>query len=444
MSIKMKYAYLNNQTWMYRRHYPKDVQVLLGTKCLKQTLKTSDVKEARSRIVEANSRFEDIVRKARAGVEGVEVGNLSTVPTSLSPAATPEEIWEEASKATAAALRATLAGERVKLDPVVFLTAAEKEKHKTVSEVAEIYRRKRSAEMRPSGYKSVKYMLRLFVSKYGDTPTPHLVRDDGKWYLSAIKELSPHVAKSYRSTGLGLDALLELSQYDHRKIAVPTQKRIWRQTNHFLNWAVYEGHLESNPFQKVRFDGKTRYASFAVPTDDEVKVLLTQRQSRSYPVLVFALLSGMRSGEIVGLEREDIIDKGNLGQFIRIRPNDQRLLKTEAAERSVPVHVDLVELLKDLPKSGLLFPQVDVSKVTKDFRDWRKNLPIDRAGLVFHSTRKWFITQCERTGVPEHFTASIVGHKSARSENGMTYGIYSAGISDEQKRGIIDQIRLPL
>ena len=45
--------------------------------------------------------------------------------------------------------------------------------------------------------------------------------------------------------------------------------------------------------------------------------------------------------------------------------------------------------------------------------------------------------------MPEHFTASLVGHKSARSENKLTYGIYSAGISDEQKRSIVDQVRLP-
>ena len=64
-------------------------------------------------------------------------------------------------------------------------------------------------------------------------------------------------------------------------------------------------------------------------------------------------------------------------------------------------------------------------------------------GTVFHSTRKWFITQCERTGVPEHFTASLVGHHSARSANKLTYGLYSAGISDAQKREIVDGIRLP-
>ena len=64
-------------------------------------------------------------------------------------------------------------------------------------------------------------------------------------------------------------------------------------------------------------------------------------------------------------------------------------------------------------------------------------------GSVFHSTRKWFITQCERTGTPEHFTASLVGHHSARSANKLTYGLYSAGISDAQKREFVDAIRLP-
>ena len=109
----------------------------------------------------------------------------------------------------------------------------------------------------------------------------------------------------------------------------------------------------------------------------------------------------------------------------------------------MPVHAELDPVLEALPRSGPLFPNLKVNDVTKQFaklRRWRK---IERPGLVFHSTRKWFITQCERTGVPEHFTASLVGHKSARSENGITYSIYSAGISDEQKRSIIDQIRLP-
>ena len=64
-------------------------------------------------------------------------------------------------------------------------------------------------------------------------------------------------------------------------------------------------------------------------------------------------------------------------------------------------------------------------------------------GTVFHSTRKWFITQCERTGAPEHYTATLVGHHSARSVNKLTYALYSGGIGDAQKQEIVDGIRLP-
>jgi integrase len=119
-------------------------------------------------------------------------------------------------------------------------------------------------------------------------------------------------------------------------------------------------------------------------------------------------------------------------------------LKTDASEREVPLHSRLVDLLGQLPSEGRLFPDLNVNIVTKRFAEARRKTGLDRPGLVFHSTRKWFITQCERTGVPEHFTASLVGHQSARSENQLTYAIYSAGISDQQKRAIVDQIRLPV
>lgn len=136
------------------------------------------------------------------------------------------------------------------------------------------------------------------------------------------------------------------------------------------------------------------------------------------------------------------MNKANLGSFIHIRPNAVRLLKTDAAERLIPLHSALDAVFDRLPAEGPLFPDLTVNLVTKRFARVRSWLALDQ--LVFHSTRKWFITQCERTGVPEHWTASLVGHKSARSENGITYGIYSAGISDEQKRAIVDQIRLPV
>ena len=140
---------------------------------------------------------------------------------------------------------------------------------------------------------------------------------------------------------------------------------------------------------------------------------------------------------------EDVTQKANLGRFIHIRPNAIRQLKSKAAEREVPLHTVLEQLLDtSLPKHGRLFPGMTVDRVVKAYAKLRRRHP-ELHGTVFHSTRKWFITQCERTGVPEHYTASLVGHHTARSSNKLTYALYSSGISDAQKRGIVDGIRLP-
>ncbi|WP_188479902.1 tyrosine-type recombinase/integrase, partial [Marivita lacus] len=273
-----------------------------------------------------------------------------------------------------------------------------------------------------------------------DWPYPNLHQLDGRY---PILQLSPHLGKSPDTRHRSLDWSLKWSEGSDLRITARTQRRIWSQVNHWLDWIVYDGLLEANPFKTVRFEGKVRPNPYEVPSDEEVRWLLTRKDPVIHPVLIICLLSGMRAGEAAGLEAEDLVEKGKAGLFFHVRPNDQRLLKTEAAERQVPVHTDLKPILAKLPKQGPLFPKLSVNDVTKRFAVLREKLGIDRPGLVFHSTRKWFVTQCERTGVPEHFTASLVGHQSARSENGLTYGIYSAGISDEQKREIVDRIKLP-
>ena len=180
-----------------------------------------------------------------------------------------------------------------------------------------------------------------------------------------------------------------------------------------------------------------------VLTDKQLSVLLAAKDRVLHSALLFGLLTGMRSGEICGLLASDVISKGNLGRFIRIQPNEFRQLKSKAAEREVPLHSMLEQLLDTaLPKTGRLFPTLTVDKVVKAYAKLRQTYP-NLTGTVFHSTRKWFITQCERTGVPEHYTATLVGHHNARSTNKLTYALYSGGISDAQKRKIVDGIRLP-
>jgi integrase len=443
MPTNIKYAYLKEQTWIYRRNYPKDVALLIGTTALKQSLKTGDPRVAAKRAGDVNHRFDEQVQIARSGLELVTAGNGPGGNQTAKQADVGPVAWADPSREAVACLRATLEAQASDFGALPFDRAPLRKTIPIIGALAKTYLLKRGHELRPGGFKSVRYSIGLFASKFGDRPVTAVSREDGRWFISVLPQLSRTLGKSWRTRGLTLDQALEVSARARERITVRTQKRIWSQVNHFLDWVVYEGHLERNPFRTVLLDRRIKPAPYAVPTDAEVVHLLNARDSVIHDVLLFCLLSGMRAGEAVGLLREDLMSKGNLGVFVLVRPNPVRLLKTEASERSVPLHPALEAKLGALPGNGRLFPELEVSQVTKGFAMLRKTLDIDRPGLVFHSSRKWFITQCERTGVPEHFTASLVGHKSARSENKLTYGIYSAGISDEQKRAIVDQIRVP-
>lgn len=426
MSTHIRYAYLKGRTWLYRRNYPKDVAAVLGSQALKQSLKTGDTNTARVRAAELNAHYEATVSKVRTKAHEV----LLQQPG-----------WDDHSGDVLERLQAALAlsGD---LKPKDY-SKPKPEEVVRVADSARCYLMKRQSQLRPGGFKSVRYSVELFASRYEDRSLKSLNRDDGKAFLEAISQLSPHLGKSPDTRHRSLDWSVAWSKGSDLRITTRTQRRIWSQVNHWLDWVVYQGLLEANPFKTVRFEGKIRPNPYEVPSDEEVRCLLARKDPMLHRVLMICLLSGMRAGEAVGLEADDIIRKGKAGLFFHLRPNERRLLKTEAAEREVPVHPELARVLTELPKHGALFPRLTVNDVTKRFAVLRDKLGIDRSGLVFHSTRKWFVTQCERTGVPEHFTASLVGHQSARSENGLTYGIYSAGISDEQKRDIVDGIRLP-
>jgi integrase len=412
MSADIKYAYKRHNTWVYRRTYPKALQPILGSS-LKQSLRTVDAKQAKARVAELNQTFTNLVKEAQAHAD----------------AATHEPNSETPKLAVACPRyqRARLLGEQ----PVYGL--------------AKRYLEELSQTLRPGTTKSIRYALELLSSHVGKKQKiGELSTDTGRDILKLISKLSPNVRKYAEAKQASLIKLVELSQtYEAISLTPQTQGRIFKQMQRFLDWCVREDELHSNPWSTLSIRAKPEVSPHGILTDAQVSILLKAKDRVLHSALLFGLLTGMRSGEICGLMAEDITAKGNLGRFIKIRPNATRQLKSRSAEREVPLHQILEQLLDtSLPKQGRLFPYLTVDAVVKRYAKLRRLYP-DLQGSVFHSTRKWFITQCERTGTPEHFTASLVGHHSARSANKLTYGLYSAGISDAQKREIVDEVKLP-
>ena len=414
MSPQIKYAYKTHNTWVYRRTYPKALQPLLGT-ALKQSLKTGDATQAKTRVAELNQTFTTIIKEAQA--------HALATPHTDTPTATQ---GPRLAVGRPRYQRARLLGERL------------------VADLAQAYLTETAERLRPGSYKSVRFALSLLTSHLGKHSVGDLSLSHGKEVLGYITQLSPNARKYRQGKDAGLADLASLAQeHEGITLAPQTQARILKQMSQFLDWCVGEGELGANPWEALKVKDRPEVHPHGMLSDAQVCILLSAKDRVLHSALLFGLLTGMRSGEICGLMAEDITAKGNLGRFVSIRPNEVRLLKSKAAEREVPLHGVLEGLLDTaLPKSGRLFPHLSVDRVVKRYARLRKRHP-ELHGTVFHSTRKWFITQCERTGVPEYFTATLVGHQSARSANKLTYGLYSAGISDAQKREIVEGVRLP-
>jgi integrase len=299
--------------------------------------------------------------------------------------------------------------------------------------------------LRPGSFKAVRFATELLVSHLGTTKLGNITQAQGREVLPLIAKLSPNVRKYHKGQAASLPQLAKLSAElePGHTLAPQTQTRIWKHMQQLFDWCVEQGELSANPWEHMIIREKPEVYPHKVLTDAQVVTLLQAKDRVLSSALLFGLLTGMRSGELCGLLATDVISKGNLGRFIQIQPNEIRQLKSKAAEREVPLHAKLEQLLDaSLPNKGRLFPRLTVDKVVKAYAKLRITNP-NLTGTVFHSTRKWFITQCERTGVPEHYTATLVGHHSARSANKLTYALYSGGISDAQKREIVDGISLP-
>jgi integrase len=174
--------------------------------------------------------------------------------------------------------------------------------------------------------------------------------------------------------------------------------------------------------------------------EDVVKIYQEAIRKKDWELGQLILLgsyTGARIEEICSLEQRNIDLKK---KFIKIVD-----AKTEAGERTIPIHEELLPIIEELMQSNnnYLLPNLTKSKfddrsnaIGKRFGRLKNKLGYSKR-FVFHSIRKTFTTQLENAGVSENVTADIVGHEKPR----MTYGLYSGGTNLEVKRQAINNIR---
>lgn len=176
------------------------------------------------------------------------------------------------------------------------------------------------------GYESEKYRIATLIDFFG------------KYRLSDLNGEHAEKFKAKRS----------------KRVRPGTVNRELGNLKNMMNVAVSWGHLDRNPFSKVKFLHVPRGPERVLGEDEEVRLLAACDEVRSAylrPIILLAFNTGMRRGEILSLEwsQVDLVNR-----LISITN-----AKTSHGERAIPmndtVHAALSALARR-EKTDLVFP----------------------------------------------------------------------------------------
>lgn len=237
--------------------------------------------------------------------------------------------------------------------------------------------------------------------------------------------ISDHVNRLKRYTKPWLNATAsDLSRADGRRIltyaeskgaSVGLIKQIKTSINMVYTWGFEEGLIQGasvsgkSPVYGLGIDKKEEKIKPILTIDEVRKFLLEAKihQHPWYPIWAFAVLTGMRSGELMALEWGDIDDENGI---IRVAKSfNKRLNATKCPKngtwRNVDISSQLVKLIAELKRE-----RRNERHVLPQFPEWKNGqggkilrMFLERIGIrkevVFHTLRACFATHLLSTGV---------------------------------------------
>lgn len=239
-----------------------------------------------------------------------------------------------------------------------------------------------------------------------------------------------------RITKLGQVTANHFDRYRAERMANRHRKTVYCEgviIKQLLKWAKGRKLIVENPLADVRLE-KPPMEPKEGPSLEQLNALLAAAEEPLRSQLAVLALTGMRSGELQRLRREDVdLFKG----WIHIRSRPGAETKTRES-RKVPIHPRLRAVLEGLPTSthpwlfcaapSKKFPRGGHHMSTKRLNEQftrlvgKLDMPVGReSGFVIHSLRHFFETFTVNAGIPQRAIDAWLGHSSDKSMAAVYY-----------------------
>ncbi len=245
-------------------------------------------------------------------------------------------------------------------------------------------------------------MARLYLEAYSKPNKRSWSRDE-----LSIKHLNSFFSNKYLHE-IGPLTIEKYKVERKRQVSPSTVNRELACLKHMYVKAIEWGKIDVSPASKVRLfkeeNRRTRYLE-----EEEIERLYEACSGHLRPILVTALNTGMRKGEILNLKWVDV-DLRNRVISILNSKNDEK--------REIPVNEDLFQALlrvrKNLESSYVFCKEdgVPYRDVKTGFKAALKRAKI--SNFRFHDLRHTFASRLVMKGVDLKTVQELLGHKDVR------------------------------
>jgi integrase len=275
--------------------------------------------------------------------------------------------------------------------------------------------------------KAKRIRFETFKDRYLEHARVNKKPSSAKRNAVSIGQLEPY----FRGKLLGSIHAFQVEQYKKARrdggAAPATVNRDVACLRNVMNKAVEWGYLQANPIGKVRLLREDNEAMWALTPDEETRLLeecerVRQPEKHLRDLVEFALYSGMRQAEILGLRRSNV------------HLDENYVLATDTKthhDRPVPLNDTTKEILvrrMERPGSDYVFCNHKgdmLTHLSRAFEPARK-----KAGLIrwdvkngetvevrfrFHDLRHTFGSRLGMNGVDLKTIMEIMGHKTAKT-----------------------------
>ena len=229
------------------------------------------------------------------------------------------------------------------------------------------------------------------------------------FYLYTVRVLERYFEKTLLSR-IGAGEVDEFMALRKREVSGKTANRSLAVLKHMFKLAVRWGYLAASPAADVKLEregkGRERFL-----TQDEARALLAECPDWLRPLVVTALHTGARRGELLGLTWGDVDLPRGLVSFRETKNGEPRTIRMSETVK---------ETLKALPRG---VPQVPVFRnkggapMHPDGVTWSFRRAVRLAKLAdppprFHDLRHTCASWLVQAGIPLNTVREILGHKS--------------------------------